>query len=397
MQETVKPYSAEASDELTWVDVLVALARYRKLLLIVPFAVAVAALAVSMLLPPKFAAVTKLMPPQQAQSSAVALLSQLGSLGGASAGIPGLKNPNDLYIGMLKSRTVADKLISKFALLKIYETGSLEQARLQLGASTVIGTGKDGLISIQFFHTDKKLVAPIANAYVEQLVELTKELAVTEAGQRRIFYERQLQIARDNLTKAEAELKFRLDRHGLVSVDAESQTLVSTIGRLRAAISAKEIELSSMRAFLTASNQAYKRAEEELNSMRAELAKLERGSDGVAGLSAAPSDGKRGGFESVKLLRDVKYYQMLYELLAKQYEIARLDEAKSSAVIQVLDAAIEPEHKVGPRRLIIVGISAVGALLVTMLAVILLEWRRKLVANKVGALRWQQLKEIWQR
>jgi len=389
--------AAEASDELTWVDVLLALSQYRKLLLFVTFGVAVAVAGISMLLPPKFSASTKLLPPQQAQSGAAALLSQLGSLGGAAAGVGGMKNANDMYVGMLKSRLIAEKLIDKFSLLKIYGTSSREDARRQLEGSTVIGTGKDGMISIEFLDKDQKLVAPIANAYVGELMELTKVLAVTEAGQRRLFYERQLQAARDNLTNAEAALKNGLDQRGVISVDAESQTLVATIGRLRANISAKEIQLNSMSAFLTTSNQEYKKVEEELSSMRAELTRLESGSASSSGTSATAPDGKRSGFESIKLLRDVKYYQMLYELLAKQYEIARLDEAKNPAVIQVLDAAIEPEHKTGPRRSIIVLASAACAFLFTALAIILIAWRRKLLASESGSLHWKQLKEAWRR
>jgi uncharacterized protein involved in exopolysaccharide biosynthesis len=394
IQRTITKHAAEVSDELTWMDVLLVLSRFRKRLLAVSLCVALVAAAVSTLLPPRFTANTKLLPPQQAQSGAAALLSQLGSLGGAAVGIGGVKNPNDVYVGMLRSRVVADKLIDKFALRTVYETDSLEQARGQLADSTLIATGKDGLISIEFMNKDKKLVAPVANAYVAELIELTKVLAVTEAGQRRMFYERQLQVARDNLTNAEAALKSGLDKRGVISVDAESQTLVATIGRLRANISAKEIQLSSMRAFVTANNQEYKKAEEELNSMRAELSRLEGGS---VSPSATTSDDKRSGFESIKLLRDVKYYQMLYELLAKQYEIARLDEAKTPSVIQVLDPAVEPERKAGPRRLNIVIISTFGAFFASVIVLILIEWRRKLLATDAGALRWRQLKEVWRR
>jgi uncharacterized protein involved in exopolysaccharide biosynthesis len=172
---------------------------------------------------------------------------------------------------------------------------------------------------------------------------------------------------------------------------------VTTIGRLRANISAKEIQLSSMRAFLTPSNPEYRKVEEELVSMRAELARLEGGSKGAADPASATPEGKRSGFESIKLLRDVKYYQMLYELLAKQYEIARLDEAKVPAVIQVLDPAIEPERKTGPRRLLLVLLAAACAFAVTVVVVILLEWRRKQLATEAGALRWQRLKEVLRR
>jgi uncharacterized protein involved in exopolysaccharide biosynthesis len=391
MQVTTTPDSTATSGDVTLVDLVVAFARYKKIILGVPLLVATVAAAVSMVLPPRFTAKTQLLPPQQAQSSAAALLSQLGSFGGVAAGVAGLKSPNDLYIGMLRSRIVADKVIKKFDLVKAYDVETMEKARRRLADATAISSGKDGLISIEFQDTDKKLVAPLTNAYVGELIKLTEVLAVTEASQRRMFYEQQLQQARDNLTKAESSLKERLDSRGVISVDAESQAVMATMGRLRAGISAKEIQLNSIRAFMTPNHQEYKRAEEELASMRAEMARLEGGPDSQGSAASGAASNNRSGFESIKLLRDVKYYQMLYELLAKQYEVARLDEAKTPSVIQVLDPAEEPERRSGPSRVLIVVMSSAAALFLTACAVMAAEWRRRVLATPAGALRWQEL------
>jgi tyrosine-protein kinase Etk/Wzc len=275
------------------------------------------------------------------------------------AGVGGLKNSNDVYIGMLQSRTIANRLIEKFSLKKIYGTTSQEQARQRLLGSTTVKLGKDGLIDIEVIDTDKKLVAPLANAYVAELGQLTKVLAISEASQRRVFYERQLEQAKDNLAKAEGSLKSNLESRGVISVDVESQALLETAGRLRAQISAKEIELNSMTAFVTTSNPQFKRVEEQLASVRAELGKLENG----RGATNTKPGNSREGFENIKLLRDLKYYQMLYEILAKQYEAARLEEAKDPTVIQVLDPAVEPERKFKPQRALIVAVSTMLALI----------------------------------
>jgi uncharacterized protein involved in exopolysaccharide biosynthesis len=291
---------------------------------------------------------------------------------------------------MLKSRTVADKLIAEYDLKKVYDTSSQETARDRLEANTMIASGKDGLITIEVEAKDRKLVAKLANSYVDHLFQLTKELAVTEASQRRIFYERQLEAAKNNLAKAEMSLKSALDTRGVISVDSESRAILETVGRLRAQVSAKEIQLNSMRAFVTDANPNYQRVEEELASLRNELSKLENGRSGQE--DSDSQSAKTGGFENIKLLRDVKYYQMLYELLAKQYEVARLDEAKTPSVIQVLDPAVDPERKFKPHRAAIVMLSTLGAFVLAVLWAFFAEAKSKALASDQGAAQWRELK-----
>lgn len=382
------------NSEIGLIDLLIVLAKRKKLIVGLPLGAAVLAAAISMALPDVYTANARLLPPQQAQSGAAALLSQLGGLAGAAAGAAGLKNPNDLYVGMLKSRTVAEKLISKFGLKKVYGTESEEKAIAKLKADTSITSGKDGLIDIEVQAHDKKLVAPLANAYVNELLQLTKVLAVTEAGQRRMFYEQQLERAKNNLANAEIAVKGALDTRGVISVDAESRAVLETAGRLRAQVSAKEIQLSSMRAFMTPNNPEYRRVEEELNSLRTELNKLENGRGGDIATIASADEAKQSGFANIKLLRDVKYYQMLYELLAKQYEVARLDEARDPSVIQVLDPAVEPERRSAPKRTIIVLLTALGALFVSIIFAFVAEARNKIMASKKGAAQWREFKVL---
>ena len=254
----------------------------------------------------------------------------------------------------------------------------------------MITSGKDGLITIEVEDKNQLLVARLANAYVTELLRLTKVLAVTEASQRRMFFERQLELSKDKLAAAEVTLKGALDSHGVISVDSESRAIVETVARLRAQASAKEIELNSMRAFVTTNNPRFKLVEEELASLRLELSKLENGrSDDANG--PAKSGEKQNGFANIKLLRDLKYHQMLYELLAKQFEAARLDEAKDSSVIQVLDPAIDPEKKFKPLRALIVVISSVFAFLAAIVYVLIAEFRRRLLLSSKGAEQWREL------
>jgi len=376
--------------EIGLINILIALARHKRLMILLPLATAVIAAVISVVLPNVYKANTKLLPPQQAQSSASAILSQLGGVAGLGAGIAGLKSPNDLYVGMLRSRTVADRIIARFDLKKLYETSSQEHARKYLEENTVINSGKDGLISIEVEDKNQKLVADLANAYVDELLRLTRTLAVTEASQRRLFFEQQLELSKNNLAKAELSLKAAMESRGVISVDSESRAIVETVARLKAQISSKEIELNSMKAFLTPTHPDFRRAEEELSSLRGELSKLENGRGSVDG--SEQSQSKQGGLENIQLLRDVKYYQMLYELLAKQYEIARMDEAKDPSVIQVLDRAVIPERKFKPQRAMIVLMSAFVAFLMALFLVTFIELKKKALSSPDVADGWREFK-----
>ncbi|WP_313034128.1 GumC family protein [Massilia alkalitolerans] len=373
-------------DQVDLIDILIMLAKYKKLIVGIPAIVAVLAASISFLLPNVYLATTKILPPQQAQSAAAALLSQLGSVTSLATGIGGIKNPSDIYIGMLRSRTIADTLIARFDLKKVYEEESLEEVRKKLEARTAVTIGKDGLISIAVEDEDRKRAALLANAYVDELMKLASGLAVTEAAQRRVFFERQLGLAKDNLAAVEVKLKRELGTHGVISVDADSRAIVETVARLRAQVSAKEIQINAMGGLVTKTNPQYIRAQEELRSLKEELGNLENGRPNIG-----KGDLRQQGLENIKLLRDVKYYQMLYELLAKQYEVARLDEAKDPLTIQVLDPAIEPEKKVKPKRALMVLLSFFITMIFTVIWVWMYSFKERAMAHPQNAARVSQL------
>lgn len=344
-------------DGTSFVDLLMVAARSKRLIIGLPFIAALITFVIAFLIPPTYRASVTLLPPQQAQTGAAALLSQLGGAAGIVAGAAGLKNPGDVYIAMLKSRTVADSLIKQFDLQKAYEVDSVEQVRKELERNTSVNASKEGLITITVDDGDKARVAKLANAYVDELVKLTRVLAVTEAAQRRLFFEQQLEQAKNKLTAAEVKLKSGLEKNGIISVDADSRASVEMVARMRAQATAKEIQLNAMRSFVTSNNQHYKVVQQELSSLQAELSRLENG----RGTGTPSADKTFAGLDNIKTLREVKYQQMLYELLAKQYEAARLDEARDSSVIQTLDPAIVPEKQFAPKPLRLAVISALLA------------------------------------
>lgn len=350
-------------DEISLLDLVIVLAKYKKLVLGLPFVIAILASGISLLLPNIYTGTTRILSPQ-GQSSSSGLLAQLGGLAGLAGGVAGIKSPNDLYIGMLKSRTVADNLIDRFDLMKSSEAKYPSQVRDALAGVTKIVAGKDGIITIEVDDKDPKRAAELANAYTEELFKLTQVLAVTEASQRRLFFERQLEQARDNLTQAEAAARQAMAKGGLVEVERQARALVETTARLRGQITVKEVQIGAMRSFAADSNPDLKLAQKELESLNHELGRIEGtfGSKSVNGRESSTS-----GIDSLGMLRNVKYRETVYELLTKQFELAKIDEAKDSAVVQVMDKAIEPDRKSKPKRSQIVLLSAFAALFIGIL------------------------------
>lgn len=345
-------------DEISLLDLLIVLAKHKMLILAFPFAAAVLAAGISLLMPDIYTATTKILPPQQSQSATAAMLAQLGGLASLVGGVGGLKNPNDVYLAMLKSRTVADNLIQRFGLMQRYGTKYPSDARQALAGVARISAGLDNLIVIEVDDKDPKHAADLANAYVDELNKFTGVLAVTEASQRRLFFERQFSQAKDNLAKAEASARQALERGGLVKVDDQGRAMVETTARLRGQITVKEVQIGAMRTFAADRNPDLQLAQQELESMRRELAKIE----GAGGAKVATNGTTGQGMDSLSLLRNVKYHEVIFELLARQYEMAKIDEAKDSAVIQVMDKAIEPDRKSKPVRRNIVLLAALAAL-----------------------------------
>jgi len=359
-----EPERREAGDEAPGVrvlDVLIFLARHLRLLALFPLAAALGAAAISLLLPNIYTGVTRIMPPQQQQSSAVFLLSSLGNIAGPAGGPLAIKNPNDLYIGMLKSRTVADNLIARFGLKDIYGRGTLEDTRRELGTRTTMSHGRDGIITIQFEDHDRKRAAAVANGYVEELYQLGQTLAVTEAGQRRLFLEKQLKLTKEGLVDAELALKKTQETTGLIKLDEQGRAIIEAVASLRAQIAAKEVEAGAMRLFATERNPGYLRVQQEIGGLRSELGRLEKTNRPAGGGDIFVPTGRvpEAGLEYVRRLRDIKYYESVFELVARQYEIAKIDEARDASLVQVLDRAVEPEKRSRPHRARIVLIGAI--------------------------------------
>ena len=253
---------------------------------------------VSLLLPKRYTATVTLLPPQQSSALGTMLASELGGLGGSSglSGLGGmaalagsslgLKNPNDRYVGMLRSRVVEDAVINRYGLQQEYRKKYLSDARRAFEKNAEVdGNAKDGLIHISVEDRDPRKAAEIANGYVQQFRDLSQNLAIGEASQRRIFFEQQVEQAKDKLANAEEALKQTEQNTGLIQLDSQARALIETVASLRAQIAAREMMIQGMQTYATGQNAQMIEAEKELGSLRAEVAKLggsEQSGDGCS-------------------------------------------------------------------------------------------------------------------
>ena len=362
METSLDQWQTTRSREMGVGDLLCLLLRGKRMIAIFCLAGALVSTAVAFLLPVMFTASAMIMPPQQQQSSLTALAGQLAPLAALSSKDLGLKNPADLYVGLLSSRSIADTLIDRFALQKLYDLQTRVDTRKKLSRRTHIEAGKDTLIQISVEDPDPRRAAEMANVYVDALYAQNSRLAITEAAQRRLFFEQQLNSEREALAGAEAALKSSQERTGVFHIPAQLEASVRSIAELHAEIGALEAGLQSLKAGATAQNPEVIRQETELQEFRTQLARLESTSPRQAGLSGdvfiPTARMPEVGLEYVRKYREVQYHETLFESLAKEYEAARIDEAKNATVIQVVDTAVAPDKRSGPLRGLIVSLGA---------------------------------------
>jgi uncharacterized protein involved in exopolysaccharide biosynthesis len=340
--------------------------------------------------PVRYTATTRIMPPQQTQSAASMMIGQLtgaggGSLAALAGGGLGLKSPNDIYIGLLTSRPIADAIIQKFNLAKAYRAKDMTAARKTLAGYTGVTSEKSGFITVSVTDKDKKRVAEMANAYTDQLRILTKTLAVTEASQRRVFYEEQLKQSKDALVAAELAFQQVQQQKGLVQLDAQAKAMIEGIAALRAQVAAKQVEVQALRSYSTEQNPDVQLAERELTSLQAEESRLEQSnhSPGIAGLGLG--NVPAAGLEYLRAAHELAYRQALFDMLMKQYDAAKLDESKDAAIIQVVEPAIEPDWKSAPKRLTILLTSAFLGFFSGCIIAMFLDWLKRKKAQPEGA------------
>ncbi|WP_218079638.1 GumC family protein [Anthocerotibacter panamensis] len=383
----------EEGSGISLLDLFIVLAYHKKAILLATLGSVILALGLSFLLPDTYTAETTILPPPKKAAGASALLGSLGGLGDLSGSL-GLNDQSKLYVGMLTSRTVADRLIERFKLKVVWDMKTLADTRKALESSTTITAGKDSIIAIEVEDKDPQRVAQLANGYVEELYKLTQTLAVTEASQRRLFFEKQLKIAKEGLANAEVALKKTQEKTGLIEIDNQARVILEAIATLRAQVAAKEVELGAMRTATTTQNPDYIRVQEELKGLKAQQIKLEQSQNKRGDIFVASGKVPEASLEYLRAVRDVKYYEKIFEFTAQQFEVAKIDEARDSSLVQVLDQAIPPEKKSGPKRLQITLVVGLVALILSVFWAFANSAYQQMQANPEQALRLQELRGL---
>jgi capsule polysaccharide export protein KpsE/RkpR len=344
-------------------------------------------LGVAFLMRPVFTATTVLMPPQQPQGAAAALMASLGALAGVvgSGGGGAGRALGDQFVALLQSARVQDRIIKQFDLDRVYETDYRFQTRKELSRNVQIQADRrSGLISILVDDTDPQRAADIANAHVEQLRVLTGELAVTEAQQRRAFFEEQLKNTRDRLTAAQRALQE--SGFSQATLRAEPKAAAESYARLKAELTAAEVRLQVLRGFLVDSTPEVQQQVALVSGLRGQLARVEAAATPSDAASAAPPD-------YLSKYREFKYQESLFELFARQFEAARVDESREGPLLQVVDVATRPEYKSRPKRaLLALGAALAGFVLYVGWIIIGHQARTTLASDPALAASWSRVR-----
>jgi len=364
---------------------LCVLRRWRLILLVTGLGVAVAT-GVSFILPDVYEATTTIIPPQD-DGGMWTLGQKLGGGSGIPLSVLGIKSDVDIYTGMLSSRTAADALVRNFNLVKVYQAKSPAAARKILRDNTRISKSKENFIVVSVRDTDPERAAALANGYVAELIRLNRRLNTTAAERQKRFLAQRLAEVRADLEEAEERLKAFQQEHKLVALSEQAKALVEASARLKAEIMATETELAVLRQFATEDSLKVMNLTSRLQELRRQLAEIENGE----GLRLHDGDGKLAvadggavftpftelpdlGLQLARLTRETKLQETLFELLTKQYELAKISAAKDTTSIQVLDEAVPPETSVAPRRKLIVAVAGALSLLFAVFWVFLLEY-----------------------
>ena len=386
MSENIETQQVQ-DDEISFLDLLQTVVDNLRLIVFGSLGAGLFAFGFSFLITPTYTAKTQFLPPQQQLSSASALMQSLGSMGGLAAAATSLKNPADQYIAFLKTQSILDAMVDRFKLQERYNTKFKIDARKTLMDLTKIQAGKDSIIQLEVDDKDPVFAAELANAYVSELRILMGRLSLTEAQQRRTFFENKVMKAKAELALSDKSLRSA----GISATTLKSSPLaaVEVVAKLRGALTAQEIKIGGMRGYLTESAPEIKQALVELGILKSQLAKAEKDDPTL-------SVGKLED-SYIERYRDYKYKETLYEMFAKQYELARVDEEREGAVIQIIDPAQAPEKKIKPQKALIAIIATFISAFLLLLFVFVRKASRSMILDKGTADKLASLKASWLR
>jgi tyrosine-protein kinase Etk/Wzc len=380
--------------EVNLLNMLHVIVKRKRFILKLCGVVAVISIVYSLILTNIYTATAKILPPQKEGLGGLSALSAvLGSAGGLASLASGTLGggTSDLYLGILKSRSVEDAVIKRLDLVKHFETKSPEATRKALEGQVKMKAGKEGIITIEADDEDPRWAAALANAMVYELGRKSVQLNLTKAGMERVFLERRLEVVKDDLKKAEESMKSFQEKHKAIKVDTQAIVTMQGIAQMKADLISKEIQLASLRSYQTDENPQVKLLQSGISKLRGQLSAYE--GNGMSG-DAIPSIGNipNLGLEYARRMRELKIQEAIFEQLTKQYEVAKLNEAKDSSALQVLDDAVVPTKKSKPKRSLIVMLATVAAFFIGVFMALVREYVDKMTEEDKA--RWQEIKNL---
>ena len=392
------PLADDRADGIGLVELATWLGEGKRLIAGATMGAALLAAGVSFLLAPVYTARTSLLPPgSQQQSGSAAALAALGSLGGLAGA--GAKTPDDLYVALLRSDSVLLGLDQQFNLKTRYSVKDFESLRKVAPTYVHVASDKKaGLISVEVDDEDPEFAAKLANALVAETTKVLSRLAVSEAQQRRLFFERQLSETKEKLVKAESDLREVQERSGVIVLDKQSEAVISSAAQVRAAIAEREVRLRVLRMSSTEQNPDVMRLTSELQGLRAELARMEsrKGPDSASTTDLPVGKLPEAAVSYVRARRELKLQEVLMEAMVRQFESAKLDEAKEGPLLQQVDLALPPDHKSKPARALIVAAAGLASLFLASIWVVARRYAAfALLGQPSNVQAWRAMKAAW--
>ena len=395
-ENTLTACSPDSGQNRTpFLDLLFVLARRWKMLALICLAAFVLSCIWVLVLPNMYTATASIMPPDQEQGSLTGALSNVSGL----ASLVGL-NPSgttaDLYLGMLQSQTIADAIIDRFHLMQVYKQKSRLWTYDVLDKYVTFKEDpKSNIVTVSVEGRDPVRAAQMANAYVEQLQKLKLDITTRGARREKAFFQGRLAAVNTDLDKAQQRLKAFQQEHQTFRLDKQASALIDAIAKLRGELASKQIQLGVLRSYQTPQNPQVLTLEEAITQVKGQIRQLEnspagkRSSENIF-LGTAEMPGLALQYE--RLMSDFKTQETLYELLTRQYEIARINEARNASTIQFLDRATPPDRKSRPRRTLLVIGATVLAFILGIFLLLTLEYTARLPEEERR--RWRQLREL---
>jgi capsule polysaccharide export protein KpsE/RkpR len=340
---------------------------HRRLLARAVLAGIVASAVIAVLIPARYESMAHLMPPDNTQAGGVAMAAAAlsggaGGLGGVASDLLGLKSTSDIFVGILSSRTVQDKLIQQFDLRRIYGDRGMEAASKDLAERTGIAVDrKSQIITLTVTDHDPKRAAAMGQAYVEELNHLVAELSTSSARRERIFLEERLKAVNQDLEIAEKDFSEFASKNGAIDVKEQGKAMVEAAATLEGQLIAAESELEGLKQIYTDNNVRVRSVKARIDELKRQLDKLGGKGESMTTVSSLPSDSPYPSIRKLPLLgvtyadlyRRTRVQEAVFENLTKEYEMAKVQEVKEIPVVKVLDYPNIPEKKSYPPRLLI--------------------------------------------